>query len=74
MSGSCWCFNPRVFVLLPVHLGTPVTGKGISFFADHIRDLTESFDSKLVWGTPYFDTVVDIYADRGLTQVAGSAS
>jgi hypothetical protein len=48
---NCKCYNPSAFALLPAHRGTLVTGKhedlGIPFFADHIRALTESFDSKL---------------------------
>lgn len=50
--GSCWCFNSSDFALLLVHLGVFVTGKfyedlEVPFFADHIRALTESFDSNL---------------------------
>ena len=52
MFERCRCFNPTVFALLLVHLGTPVTAiftedLGVTFFDDHIRALTESFDSKL---------------------------
>jgi len=40
----------------------------VPFFADHIRALTESFDSKLaeVWNPPVRNSA-DTYADRGLT-------
>jgi hypothetical protein len=55
-SESFRCFNPSVFALLLGHLGTSVTGKfariwefRFSPFADHIRALTESFDSELSW-------------------------
>ena len=52
MSGSCRWFSPSVFALLIVHLGRSIIGKftrtwEFHFFADHIRALTESFDSKL---------------------------
>jgi hypothetical protein len=48
-SGSCKCYNPSVFAFRLTHLGTLVTGKftRIPFLADHIRALTEGFDSKL---------------------------
>jgi hypothetical protein len=50
MSGGYRCYNPRVFTLL---LGTVVRNRqihedlGVPLFADHIRALTASFDSKL---------------------------
>jgi len=50
MSGSYRCYNPSVFALLLV---TPCTyqadtqGFRFTLFADHIRALTASFDSKL---------------------------
>jgi hypothetical protein len=57
---SCKCYNPSVFALRITHLGTLVTAKqihedlGIPFFADHIRALTESSDSKLAdVGNPF---------------------
>jgi hypothetical protein len=43
---------------------------GIPFFADHIKALTERFDSSyLMRGTPYFGKLEDICADQGLTEV-----
>jgi hypothetical protein len=40
---------------------------GVSFFAEHIRAVTERYVSKLV---AQFRNSSDIYADRGLTHVA----
>ena len=40
---------------------------GVPFFADHIRALTASFDSKLADVGKYGNSA-DTYADRGLTQ------
>jgi hypothetical protein len=43
---------------------------GIPFFADHIRTLTESFDTKLaVVGNPYFGNLEGTCDDQGLTKV-----
>jgi hypothetical protein len=40
----------------------------VPLFADHIRALTVSFDSKLaMWGTPYYGNSADTCSDRGLT-------
>jgi len=55
ISRHCRCFNPSNFAMLPLRLGTvQYNGNrqiheelGVSFFADHIRSLTERFDSKL---------------------------
>ena len=52
ISRNCKCCSPSVFALLPVHPGTLVTGKFTTtwespYFSDHIRFLTERFDSKL---------------------------
>jgi hypothetical protein len=42
----------------------------IPFFADHIRVVTESFDSKLAnAGTPYFGNLEGTCAGQGLTEV-----
>jgi hypothetical protein len=43
---------------------------GIPFFADHIKELTESFDSKLAdeWN-PEFGNLEGACADQGLTEV-----
>jgi hypothetical protein len=39
----------------------------VPLFADHIRALTASFDSRLTdVGNPYFGNSADTYADRGL--------
>ena len=41
---------------------------GVPLFANHIRALTESIDSKLAdVGNPQYGNSADIYADRGLT-------
>jgi hypothetical protein len=43
---------------------------GIPFFADEIRALTESFDSKLADAeNPYFGNLEGACADQGLTEV-----
>jgi hypothetical protein len=42
-AGACRCYNPSVFALLR----TPPKGSGFPLIADHIRDLTANFDSKL---------------------------
>jgi len=40
----------------------------VPLFADHIRALTSSFDSKLAdVGNPYLGNSADTYADQGLT-------
>jgi hypothetical protein len=44
---------------------------GVRLFAGHIRALTASFDSKLMWGTPYYGNSADTYAVRGLTPSPG---
>jgi hypothetical protein len=47
---------------------------GVLFFAEHIRTLTEIYDSDLAGaGNPYFGNSADTYADRGLTQFHQSA-
>jgi hypothetical protein len=50
MSGGYRCCNPSVFALLLVPPGTKQADTedlGVPLFADHIRALTTSFDSKL---------------------------
>jgi hypothetical protein len=41
----------------------------ILFFADQIKALTESFDSKLLRGNPYFGNFGGIFAFQGLSDV-----
>ena len=41
---------------------------GVPLFADYIRALTESFDSKSAYvGNPYYGNSADTYADQWLT-------
>jgi hypothetical protein len=52
MSGKCSCFIPSVFALLPVHLGTLVTGEFARFWESRPLPttsdaLTKRFNSKL---------------------------
>ena len=50
MSGRYRCYNPSVFasLLVPlVHNRHMHEDPGVPLFADHIRALAESFDSKL---------------------------
>jgi len=52
MSGGLRCYNPSVFASLLVPLGYVSNRQihedlGVPLFADHIRALTESFDSWL---------------------------
>ena len=37
------------------------------YFSDHIRSLTERFDSKLIWGTRELRSLADICADQAST-------
>jgi hypothetical protein len=50
-SGGCKCYSPSVLALLLVHPSIVAAGTheylGVPFFADHIRAITVSFDSKL---------------------------
>jgi hypothetical protein len=48
-SGSCKCYKTIVFALVLWYVSNRQIHEdlGISFFADHIRALTDSFDSKL---------------------------
>jgi len=46
---------------------------GVPLFADHIRDLTANFVSKLPdAGNPQYGNSEDTYADRGLTSSPGA--